>query len=348
MGFLSSIFGYILNYLYEIFNNYGIAIIVFSILLRVVLIPITIKQQKSMKKSAKIQTKLAEIQNKYKNNPEKLNQETMQLYKDEKMSPFSGCFSGIIQILILLSVFWLVSQPLTYMIKVETDEDLKNIVKEYKDEINNSENKGTYIEIQVISKIEEDYKNVLDKLNKIENGEELQEEQESIENIENVENLEINENNNDKKIETKEELLARKEKLEKLRINMEFLGLDLSKVPTEDISNIKALIIPILYVVSSFISIRLSTNINNQKKEKEKLISDGSDNKTEPELVEKENDTPDLNEAMADTNKKMAWFMPIMSISTAIVAPLGLALYWLMNNILMIFERVFLNKIIKD
>ena len=51
---------------------------------------------------------------------------------------------------------------------------------------------------------------------------------------------------------------------------------------------------------------------------------------------------------MADTNKKMSWFMPIMSISIAMVAPLGLALYWLMNNILMIFERLVLNKIIKE
>ena len=99
--------------------------------------------------------------------------------------------------------------------------------------------------------------------------------------------------------------------------------------------------------ISSFISIRLSTNINNQKKEKEKLISDGSDNKTEPEIVEKESDTPDLNEAMADTNKKMAWFMPIMSVSISLVAPLGLALYWLVNNMLMIVERVVLNKVLK-
>ena len=58
--------------------------------------------------------------------------------------------------------------------------------------------------------------------------------------------------------------------------------------------------------------------------------------------------TQDLNDAMADTNKKMSWLMPIMSISIAMVAPLGLALYWLMNNILMIFERLVLNKIIKE
>ena len=125
---------------------------------------------------------------------------------------------------------------------------------------------------------------------------------------------------------------------------MNLLGIDLSKVPTEDLRNIKALIIPILYVISSFISIRLSTNMTNKKKNQEKLISDGS----EKEEKEEEKKAQDLNEAMEDTNKKMAWFMPIMSISIAMVAPLGLALYWLMNNILMIFERLVLNKIIKE
>ena len=89
MGFISEIFGYLLNWLYDFFNNYGVAIIVFSVILRVILIPITIKQQKSMKKSAQLQKQMNEIQKKYKNNPEKLNQETIELYRKEKMSPFS-------------------------------------------------------------------------------------------------------------------------------------------------------------------------------------------------------------------------------------------------------------------
>ena len=69
MGFLSEIFGYILNFLYELVNNnFGIAIILFSILLRIILLPITIKQQKSMQKTSKIQGELKNLQVKYKNN----------------------------------------------------------------------------------------------------------------------------------------------------------------------------------------------------------------------------------------------------------------------------------------
>ena len=115
MGAIANLFGYLLNFLYNLFNNYGIAIIVFTILLRIILIPITVSQQKSMKKNAKVQEKMKEIQKKYKNNPEKLNQETIELYKREKVSPFSGCLSSIIQIILIISVFWLVSKPLTYM-----------------------------------------------------------------------------------------------------------------------------------------------------------------------------------------------------------------------------------------
>ena len=100
MGYIASLFGYVLNFLYNLVNNYGIAIILFSILLRIILLPITIKQQKTMIKTTKLQSKMKEIQFKYKNNPERLNQETMNLYKQENLSPFSGCFSMIIQFIV--------------------------------------------------------------------------------------------------------------------------------------------------------------------------------------------------------------------------------------------------------
>ena len=128
--FFANIFGYLLNFLYEFVKNYGLAIILFSIIIKVIMLPISIKQQKTMKKSAKLQIKMKEIQDKYSNNPEKMNQEIMDLYKKEKMSPFSGCLSGIIQIILLLSVFYLVRSPLTYMKKVDAD-----VIKQYQQEV---------------------------------------------------------------------------------------------------------------------------------------------------------------------------------------------------------------------
>ena len=159
--FLAEIFGYLLNFLYDLLHSYGISIIIFSIIVRIILIPITINQQKSMKKTNKIQKEIKIIQNKYKNNPEKLNQETMELYKREKMNPLSGCFSAIIQIFIILSVFWLVSSPLTYMKKVKE----LDIYKEYETKVaENSSTKSSYKEIAMINLVEKDYIQISEQL----------------------------------------------------------------------------------------------------------------------------------------------------------------------------------------
>lgn len=307
MGFISEIFGYALNFFYELTNNYGIAIIIFTLLLRVILIPITIKQQKTMKKSAELQEKMKEIQTKYKNNPEKLNQETIELYKKEKMSPFNGCFTAILQVLIILSVFWLVSQPLTYMKRVNKNEELKAIVEEYRTKINeeNEGKKANYPEIQIISRIQSDYNEIQKQLE-------------------------------DENIENREELENKKQNYEKLKINMEFLGLDLSKVPTQSLNDWRVYVIPVLYVITSFISIKITTKQQNKQREKQKEVITNSEEKSKDD---------ELLDSMGQMNNTMSYMVPIMSISIAVIAPLGLALYWLVSNVVMILERLIINKI---
>lgn len=324
ISFFANLFGYVLNFLYEFVGNYGLAIILFSVLIKIIMLPISINQQKTMKKSQKINDEMKQIQFKYKNDPEKLNQEVMALYKREKLSPFSGCFSAIIQIILLFSVFYLVRSPLTYMKKVDGDviEKLESVVQE-------QGNTSNYKEIAVIN-----YMNKLESESQVSVSEEdpSQENQ----NNENTENQEQTSNEENTQTEEKDTFNINDYK-DKAYINMEFLGLDLSKVPTEDLGDLKVLIIPMLYVISSFVSIKLSTNSTGKKKKDEKLIGDGKETKIEEEY-----------DAMEQANKSMSWFMPLMSISIACIAPLGLALYWLINNILMIFERLFLNKFLKD
>ena len=72
--------------------------------------------------------------------------------------------------------------------------------------------------------------------------------------------------------ENKEKLENRKNELNKLRLNMNFLGLDLSKVPTQSLNDYKVYIIPILYVISSFVSIKMTTNMQNNKEDKKRLV----------------------------------------------------------------------------
>jgi len=300
--FFADLFGYVLNFLYQLIDNYGVAIIIFSILAKLIMLPLTIKQQKTMKKTAKIQEEMKQIQFKYKNDPEKMNQEVMALYKREDMSPFSGCLSSIVQIILVLAVFILVSSPLTYMVKLDKEEI--NKLNEVVSQEQPTENR--YKEIAIIRYIRN-----LEPQTSVSEDEKEVEEKES-------ENQEFNVY----------------DYIEKVDLNMDFFGIDLSAVPTDDLSNWKAFIIPILYVITSFISIRLTTATQNKKQKENNLITDGSEESKKEEEIN----------PMLEANKSMSWFMPIMSISIAIIAPLGLALYWLMNNILMIVERLVLNK----
>jgi len=262
-------------------KNYGVAIILFSILIKILMLPMSIKQQKTMKKTEKIQKEMNKIQDKYKNNPEKMNMEIMDLYKRENMSPFSGCFSLIIQMVLLFSMFYLVRSPLTFMKKVDTGV-IENFSQTIKEEKGEGALNGAYPEMQIIKYANE--KNLTDS---------------------------------------------------EIFINMDFLGVDLSDVPTTSGTNYTSYIIPVLYVISSVASIKLTSNINNKKSKNEDVI--------EVNQTEKKDDMQDMTKQM---NKSMLWMMPILSVSVSLVAPLGLALYWLINNILMILERLIMNKFI--
>ena len=303
-SFFANIFGYLLNLIYELVNNYGIAIILFTLLIKIVMLPLSIKQQKMLKKSAKLQEKLKVLQFKYKNNPDKLNQEMMNLYKEEKMNPFSGCLSTIIQFILLISIFYMVRCPLTYMKKIDTN-TINSYVQQMKDE--GKTVSAAYPEIDIIREA-----NFLKEKNP---------EDQTINN---------------------------------LSFNMDFLGLDLSKIPQANLTDWTVYIIPVLYIISSFISIKMTTNMQSKLTKKDEIIdiTEKENSKTkEPEnqlLSLEEKKQEEEYDAMAQTNKMMSWMMPIMSVSISIIAPLGLALYWLVNNILMIFERLILNKIIKD
>ena len=297
--FFANIFGYLLQFVYHLVNNYGLAIILFTVIIKILLLPLSIKQQRSMKKSAELNEKMKVLQFKYKNDPEKLNQEMMNLYKSENMSPFSGCLTAIIQLLLLLSIFYLVRSPLTYMEKIPT-ESINNYVQQLKDD--GKTISQVYPEIDLIR----EYQTIKEK---------------------NPEDANV----------------------EKINIQMNFLGLDLSKIPQQNMTDYTVYIIPVLYILSSFISIRMTTAMqekqnkaNKEKKEQKEVQIDGTTGK---ELVPQEEENE--MDAVMQTNKMMSWMMPIMSISIAFVAPLGLALYWLVSNILMIAERLILDKIIK-
>ena len=290
--FFANIFGYVLNFINNFVGNYGLAIILFTVLIKIIMLQLSIKQQRTMKKSAKLQEKMKVLQFKYKNDPEKLNREMMDLYKKENMSPFSGCLSSIMQFILLISIFYMVRCPLTYMERIDKTQ-IDTYVQQLKEE--GMSVNSAYSEIDIIREI--DYLRVK---------------------------------------------FPEDETLNKINLNMNFCGLDLSKIPQQNLGDWTVYIIPILYIISTFISMRITTSMQNKDKKNDGVI-DITENKEE-----KEEEKNEMEDAMAQSNKMMSWMMPIMSVSISLVAPLGLALYWLVNNILMIGERLVLDKVIKD
>ena len=242
IDFISSLMGYALRFFYDLTLNYGLAIILFTIFVKVVLIPLTLKQQKSLKASQELQPLLVEIQNKYKNNPEKQQQELTKLYQEKKINPFGGCLLMLIQFPIILAMFYAVAQPITYMFP----DELKNpqvvaAIDEYKDENN------TYKEVYYIS-------------------------------------------------EQRKDLL-----------NTNFLGLDLAQVPTSNKSNVVLWIIPILSVITTYMTSKISMKQTTQNTEG--------------------------NEQAVAMQKNMSLMLPLMTGYISFIVPLGMGLYWLVNNI---------------
>ena len=154
INFFSNIFGYVLNLIYGVVSNYGLAIILFSVLIKIVMLPLSIKQEKTLKKNQKIQEEMKIIQIKHNGNQEKINQEMMDLYKREKMNPFGGCFSIIIQFILLFAMFYLVRSPLTYMKKVNS-ETIENQKNEIRQEIGENSISANYPEMSVIKYIQD-------------------------------------------------------------------------------------------------------------------------------------------------------------------------------------------------
>ncbi len=115
MSLLATPLGWIMKACYSLVHNYGIALLIFTFITRVVVLPFNIKQQKSQARMAKIQPELEKLRKKYAKNQEKLNEETMKLYTKENISPTAGCLPMLITMVILFSMIPVIYGPLTYV-----------------------------------------------------------------------------------------------------------------------------------------------------------------------------------------------------------------------------------------
>lgn len=122
--------GLLMKWIYHLVSNYGIAIILFTFVTRMILFPVSYKQQKSSARMQLLNPKLKKLQERYKDKPEKLQMEQMQLYQDENINPYSSCLTAFIPLILLWGVLAVVYKPMTYILNYDKDviEEAKSII----------------------------------------------------------------------------------------------------------------------------------------------------------------------------------------------------------------------------
>lgn len=252
---IASIFGYVLQWIYEFVGNYGVAIIIFTIITKIILLPLTIKQQKSLELNKKMQPILQDLQERYKNDQQRLATEYQRVMKENKFSPFGGCWVALIQIPLILGMLYVVGKPLTNMIKMPEEQiraEILEIMPEGETDVDAFIENNRYVELKVIKN-----KNLL---------------------------------------------------------NLDFLGIDLGDVASENPRDFSLLIIPILSAVFTYLSVYV---INGKQQVQKMKDADG-------------------NEIEMPNMQFMNIMMPFMSGYIAYVVPQGLGLYWLVSSLLQI------------
>ncbi|MBQ3432218.1 MAG: YidC/Oxa1 family membrane protein insertase [Clostridia bacterium] len=162
-GFIYSIFGYVLGFFYELFKNtpapYIIALIVFTIITRILLLPTAIPQQKNQAKQFRIQPKLQKLQQKFGNDRQKLSEEQQKLYQREGYNPMAaGCGPMLISLPLLWGVYGAITKPISYVLRYKdeiaallADKKVTDVISK----ISTSKRSSYYQELLVLNQLQD-------------------------------------------------------------------------------------------------------------------------------------------------------------------------------------------------
>lgn len=375
IDFFANILGSLINFIYLIVKDYGIALIIFTIVVKCLTFFMTLKQKRDSIKSARVQKQIAEIEKKYKDDVVLANKKKIEVMQKEKLSPFSSCLFFIVQISLLFAMLSVVSYPLTYIKKTP-----KEKIEKYSNIIMQEEQKAKEVSEEK-SKNENTNENKKETENKLEKNENINEKNQVSElKEENDSNKNLKENKNENPDEITENVVSNKnermpkrrdseikviqkfgDKDEDVKLNMSFLGIDLTKIPKNEIenlkndfsfNNLKTFILPVAYVIVSIISSSVALkDMEKLSKTNKELEEEKKESKKEELDKNKVKDKEAVNDesfaaTMAQTNKNMMYMTPFLMFVVTMVSPLAIALYWLMSSILSILETKLIDKII--
>lgn len=344
MNILATPLGWVMKLCYELVSNYGIALLLFTFITRLVVFPLNIKQQKSTARMSMLNPQLEKLKKKYKNNQEKLNEETMKLYSKENVNPMASCLPMLITLVILWSLIPVIYGPLTY-VSDANDKDIEasnTIISNLYVTSTELKNKDTSFEqllaennndIEALEKaLKDDEK--YSKTNKaVESDSEWEDLMEAIEKHPDIDSFMTDENMVSKNLAESRPELVTFDFVEKADgkyadilpdsvrkaaedMDYEFLGFSLGVIPKW---KSWTCLIPIISAV-----LQLLTTIVSQRFSK----------KNNPAAAQ-------MNGSM----KVMLYAMPLFSLWIGFSFPAGLGLYWIYSSLFALLQTIILNVI---
>ena len=150
MGLILKPFAWLLLFFYNFFSSYGIALILFALVVKLILFPLSLKGKKSMIKMNLLSGKMQQLQKQYGKDRERYNMEVQKLYEREKVNPMGGCLWSFLPMFILIPLYYIIREPLTYLMEVPKDAIAKIA------EITGIANTGAYPQIAMAEALNKD------------------------------------------------------------------------------------------------------------------------------------------------------------------------------------------------
>ena len=334
MGIILQPFAWLLLFFYNLFNSYGLALILFGIVVKLVLFPVTLKSKKSMIQTSMLSGKMQQLQKQYGKDRERYNLEVQKLYEREKVNPMGGCIWSLIPMFVLIALYGIIREPLTYFMQLSGEQiqvlaaqmDWQNLavangwvsqgamdklVQGMADKVASGEltvfANGLWKDVEsgaITGLFQNGGFNQLYLLAQV-TGENLASLQSAI---------------NAQFAGAGDHLFV---------LNFIFLGIDLSRIPTLMFwknglgwDSIGLFLLPLISVAVSTLNMKVSQATNQMNNQQS-------------------------NEQMDKTNRMMLWMMPIMSLWIGFTIPAGLTVYWIAQYFVGMAQEVICGKMLK-
>lgn len=295
-------FGWIMRMLYFIFNNYGVTIIIFTIFIRLIMIPLYTKQQKTTLKQGQLNDEIAELKRVYKDDNQGFAVAQQELFKTHKISMFSGCLPQIVALFMIWPIWRIISSPLRYIMGVSSENITQMGERLSEMGILNAQEAGNILnrDIPIIAALTS-------------NGEAMS--------------------------EMVGEGLIRADQILNLNFLGMNLGVQPTWQPAllfgEQMSTyLPLLIIPVVAVVTTFLVSKIAESTNPAMAQNKKTAELAKQNPAR--------DASSSPDQAAGMMKSMKFMMPVMTLMTVFFAPAAMGMYWVVGNVMAIVQSLLL------